>query len=67
MSKREVKKWLILIWLIKWEYYDNGNNNNNNNNKNNKKNKNVNENDNENDNEKENVNEITKLTKNRFF
>ena len=65
MSKREVKKWLILIWLIKWEYYDNGNNNNNN--KNNKKNKNVNDNDNENDNEKENVNEITKLTKNRFF
>ena len=67
MSKREAKKWLILIWLIKWEYYDNGNNNNNNNNKNNKKNKNVNDNDNENDNEKENVNEITKLTKNRFF
>ena len=60
MSKREAKKWLILIWLIKWEYYDNGN-------KNNKKNKNVNDNDNENDNEKENVNEITKLTKNRFF
>ena len=47
--------------MIKWEYYDNGNNNNNNNNNNNK---NLNENDSENDNGNE---IIKKLTKKYFF